>query len=291
MLIREFPAPHHGEIFKAVNRSFMQQGYQVFLAPTVSEKQSFSITRNLLEFGTDGIIVCYTRYQPEQPLTVPCVMITDYPITCDLGCDQKYSSYLVCRHLIEHGHEIIAFAGETNWGNKDKIVGYRQALEEAGLATKNELIVNLLYNSNGVDACLDFKRKHKASAVVCSNDYVAGKLMRVYQKHGYKIPDDMAFVGQEGMAFSEFTVQPLTTTVFPYKELGERAVRLLLEKIDRQDLKIHKRTLYKPKLSVGMSCGCQKHNLGMLYWEGVQPTLNALSDYSKYPPENIKCSK
>ena len=59
--------------------------------------------------------------------------------------------------------------------------------------------------------------------------------MRALKEHGYRLPDDISFVGFDDMPLS-YVVSPKLTTIQVAKELfGKRAVTRLAEKIQEQD--------------------------------------------------------
>ena len=69
-------------------------------------------------------------------------------------------------------------------------------------------------------------------AVVCANDAIALGVLRVMHRSGRRVPDDVAVVGVDDIAFAELAEPALTTVRQPLEALGREAVRLLIERID-----------------------------------------------------------
>ena len=70
-------------------------------------------------------------------------------------------------------------------------------------------------------------------AFVCVNDLVAAWLMQSLLKAGTKVPGDIRIAGIDDSTFASFLPVPLTTVRQPCRELGEAALRTMLERIDR----------------------------------------------------------
>ncbi len=64
------------------------------------------------------------------------------------------------------------------------------------------------------------------------------------------MPDDVTIVGFDDLSWSAAASVPLTTVSQPREELGRRAVRLLLDEIDRGDAHTHSHELLVPELVV-----------------------------------------
>ncbi len=69
-------------------------------------------------------------------------------------------------------------------------------------------------------------------AVACANDAVALGVLRLLHRSGRRVPDDVAVVGVDDIAFAELAEPALTTVRQPLEALGREAVRLLIERID-----------------------------------------------------------
>jgi LacI family transcriptional regulator/LacI family purine nucleotide synthesis repressor len=55
--------------------------------------------------------------------------------------------------------------------------------------------------------------------------------MRALMEKGYRVPDDVSFVGFDDLPFASFANPPLTTIHVPKREFGELAVKKLMENI------------------------------------------------------------
>ena len=104
------------------------------------------------------------------------------------------------QHLISQGSKRIAhLEGPPNLGiTKQRLEGYVQALNEAGLSVENELIVSCPQGTieEGKAATEQLlKLSNRPDAIFATNDPAAMGAMQAIKAAGLKIPDDVAVVG------------------------------------------------------------------------------------------------
>ncbi len=92
-------------------------------------------------------------------------------------------------------------------------------------------------------------------ALVCANDQTAIGAMRALRHAGFRIPEDVALTGFDGISLGEHLRPGLTTVVQPMRELGETAVTLIKERIASPALP--SRAVELPvRMELRGSCGC-----------------------------------
>ena len=74
------------------------------------------------------------------------------------------------------------------------------------------------------------------TAVFCFSDQMALGTLAACRDLGIRVPDDLSVVGFDDLASSRYLTPPLTTVRQPMREIGERAVNLLLAIIDQADV-------------------------------------------------------
>lgn len=137
-------------------------------------------------------------------------------------------------HLIELGHERIAFIGgpEGVSSLEQRLNGYQHALTSHGF----QPLVRLgRYDRRSgeeiVDAMLRSDARPRFTAVVAANNAVASGVMAALARHGIRVPDDVSLVCFED--FDSYAVaEPfLTAAVQPAYEIGYQAMHLLRQRI------------------------------------------------------------
>jgi len=138
-----------------------------------------------------------------------------------VGINNWQAGYLATEHLIKLGAKHIGFLGYHAAASTiaGRMAGYRDALRDYGLP------VEPMENPSARSASLE--------AFVCVNDLVAAWLMQSLLKAGTNVPGDVGIAGVDDSSFSSFLPVPLTTVRQPCREIGEAALRTMLDRIDR----------------------------------------------------------
>ncbi len=89
-------------------------------------------------------------------------------------------------------------------------------------------------------------------AIICANDAMAIEVMHQLHEKGYRIPEDIAISGLDGIDMEKYCRPRLTTGVHNEDEF----IRLAFEMIDKQFEGVSKYTKIYSKMQVGQSCGC-----------------------------------
>ncbi len=173
-------------------------------------------------------------------------------------CQNRKGVYSITKHLIEHGHKkILLLTGPEGWyTNNERMAGYIDALEEAGLTSR---IVHM--PDTTIDTGKDFfrsaiKGKYRdITAVVAVNDATAIGVLDEARQLGMKVPDDIAVVGFDDIAWASLSYPPLTTVHSFLEEMGRITISRILDLIENPDLHPAK-FIVATKLVIRKSCGC-----------------------------------
>jgi LacI family transcriptional regulator len=150
--------------------------------------------------------------------------------------DNVRAGYDASKHLIEQGcRRVMHITGNLKRNvYTDRLQGYRQALEEHRLPYDESLImVTDLSQEAGTQAA------HRLLAMVprpdgvfIANDTCAVSCMSVLKQAGLSIPQDIAFVGFNNDPVSRVIEPNLTTIHYPGQEMGEIAVKSLINHLN-----------------------------------------------------------
>ena len=160
---------------------------------------------------------------------------------CWVAVDDIEGGRLAVAHLIDQGHERIAFVGGPSGLQqvRDRRLGAQLAASSLG-DTGSLLTIStpLLDVESGVVAAAEIAAMPDAerpTATFAANDLLAIGLLQGFVTHGMRIPDDMAIIGYDDIAFAGAAAVPLSSIRQPRHELGRRAVELLFEEVDASD--------------------------------------------------------
>jgi LacI family transcriptional regulator len=176
---------------------------------------------------------------------------------CWVKTDDVAGGRLAGEHLISLGHRDVAFAG--NLGSSAQVdrrfAGFAAALAEAGVVPE-PIMTDSWRITDGCQAgaALATRPADKLpTAIMCGNDLIALGLLLEFARHGIRVPDDISIVGFDDLSWSQAATVPLTTVRQPREELGRRAVRMLLDEIDRGSAHLHRHELLIPELVIRAS--------------------------------------
>ena len=71
----------------------------------------------------------------------------------------------------------------------------------------------------------------RPTAIFCHNDVMAFGGFRGLRDAGVRVPQDVSLVGFDNAWAAEYLDPPLTTVMFPYHEIIDRAIAFLLNRI------------------------------------------------------------
>jgi LacI family transcriptional regulator, galactose operon repressor len=153
-----------------------------------------------------------------------------------VSSDNFQGAELAVKHLKECGHTRIGhIAGllETTPG-RQRLAGFRRAIESAGLGYFDELVVyGDFYFESGVAAMEKLLALDEPpTAVFVASDMMAMGAMRAIQAAGLSVPNDVAVVGFDDIAIAAMATPSLTTVRQEKARLGELAADTLLRQME-----------------------------------------------------------
>ena len=176
---------------------------------------------------------------------------------CSVAVDDVLGGPLAGTHLIEQGHDRIAFVGGPFSIRQvaDRHEGLANALTEAGnrppaIVTTANLTVAA--GRRAVAELADLSADSRPTAVFCANDLVALGALQEMTLRGWKVPDDVAIVGYDDIDFAAAAAVPLSSVRQPREQLGRSAAQLLLEEVG-DDSHQHRHVVFQPDLVVRAS--------------------------------------
>lgn len=181
-----------------------------------------------------------------------------------VAVDDVEGGHLAVAHLLAQGRRHIAFVGGPLAIRQvaDRLAGARRALAEASAtapdATLEVIELDALTVLRGREAGERIARRaptDRPDAVFCANDLLAvGVLQGAAILGEVRVPEDLALIGYDDIAFAQSTVVPLSSIRQPAREIGATAVELLFETLaDPTAPARHVR--FRPELVVRASTG------------------------------------
>ncbi|MFF2092809.1 LacI family DNA-binding transcriptional regulator [Paenibacillus sp. NPDC058174] len=146
----------------------------------------------------------------------------------------KFSCQVV-EHLIEQGHEQIAYIGgyPDSIETYERLEGYMKALKEHHIPFRPGLIDNGDFEEEGGYAALLrlLDTKMPITAVYVANDEMALGVYKACREKGIRIPEDLAVVGVDNNRITKYLLPPLSTVEQPKYTMGAIMAEKLIDRL------------------------------------------------------------
>jgi signal transduction histidine kinase/AraC-like DNA-binding protein len=245
-------------------------------------------------WNTDGLIIVPDELTKEQSQYVHDLLASGFPIIFTtpegpgpiVAVDNMLGIRLAFEHLLQHGHQKIAFiAGNVGDGgdSAERLQAYRLALKHAGLPENPNLIAFGEHRREGGKAAMQkiINSRAEFTAVIASNDLSCLGTIECLQEAGFIIPDEVAVIGFDDILDARSLSPSLTTIRHPTFSLGYQSVLTLLDHIHGRTNRTE-RVVVSPRLIIRQSCGCQadESNIVFSLTNSIEPALQ-LEDLSR----------
>jgi LacI family transcriptional regulator len=245
--------------------------YQVTISLSSRTGDEIELPRKILaEHRVDGLIWLDPRttdatIKSMKKQSTPFVVLQrdlDDPDINTVTMDCRQGSYLAMRHLLSLGHrKILLLTGpETDVSSQEKMAGARRAAREfKHTVAPEQILVGHHVSTHAIKALSDYFAAHRPQpdAIFAFNDNMAIAVIQWLRHQGYKVPEEVAVMGFDGIEEAEYL--GLTTIETPIYEMGVIATQILLDQIkDPSGKRKARQVLLQGQLRIRESCGAEK---------------------------------
>lgn len=158
-----------------------------------------------------------------------------------LSANNYMGAHEATEYLIENGHRNLAFIGNASFSSNfsDRYRGFKESIRRhSDLLIRDFSIIegqdksDVLMNLSHVQQML--LEAPKPLAVLCANDRIAFQLYELADQLHLAIPDDVSLIGFDDVEKGEWVTPKLTSVHIPKFELGQEAVRMLMQRIEQK---------------------------------------------------------
>ena len=237
--------PFYTKIFLGTEFQARQHNYYIILTTVKRNFSKKSIPRFLLERNVDGVILA--GHVPDALITfinknydIPVVYIDYFPPkgqSCAVLIDNDEGARMAVEHLIDRGHQHIAFIGGeySHPSIYSRYFGYTQALSRAGIQVNDKIVIKDEHNTgeeNGYNAtCTLLQTGEKFTAIFAGNDAMAFGCMQCLKRQNIPVPEKVALVGFDDVDVARQMEPRLTTIRINKEEMGAIAVKNMVDMI------------------------------------------------------------
>lgn len=244
VLLPDMKNPHFWQILSGIEREAHRSGYTllIFHSALVKSEEDVGL-RELASRRIDGLILI-SSFPPSWRESTRGLSDSRMPVVdlsnVDSPFDRVVANYRdgtrqVMDHLFGLGHRRIGFlygVASPEVG-LDRLVPYREALASRGLPEEHDLVVTCGTTlEQGYRAAAQLlSLPEPPTAIIAINDFLAIATVRAATDRGLAIPSDLSLVGFDDIPFARFLTPSLTTVRRETEQVGEKALRLLLERM------------------------------------------------------------
>lgn len=171
--------------------------------------------------------------------------------------DQRTPTQLLVSHMIQKGYQKLAFIGGSSntWMTQERTDSFREILTENHLPIDEKRIINNnFYAKDGYEAVTRLiNSKVDFDGIVAINDRVAQGALRALRDFSSS-PQLKGIASCEYFPDSDFHIPRITSFDHNIPELGEKAIHLLFEVLDKEPINTENLAFPIPKLIIGESC-------------------------------------
>lgn len=258
------------EIVSGIDQELAYSGYDMVLYTMHRFKGKESLYVKTITNGmVDGLILLVPYDSNSYVQALPS---EDFPYVLVDQLDSKHNSttvdatnwqgaYDATTYLIKLGHQRIGLiAGHPQLNSaRERFDGYRAALQQHNLSYDESLVIEGDYTTQGgyAGARQLLELSQRPTAIFATNDLSAFGVLDALHEAGMHIPEDISVMGFDDIPLASLTYPKLTTVQQPLVQIGQVAVRLLLERLGNPAKEARRVTL-STELVIRDSCAPPK---------------------------------
>lgn len=266
LLVADIRNPFATTLVQAVEDVAQHNGYSLILCNSGEDPQR---ERRYIEVlcaeQVAGAIIMPTRERQtglgllhEQGIPVVAVdrRVRDSDIDAILGDNVRGAREAVA-HLIDNGYRRIGIVTglQSVTTGRERLLGYRLALQDAGLSRDPELErCGTFTEESGLQLTRELLAlRNPIDALFVANNLSTLGALEALHAAGLRAPDDLGLVAYDGMPWSEISAVSLTTVVQPIYELGSTAAMRLFQRMEHGEPLTRQEIVLAPQLIVRAS--------------------------------------
>ncbi|WP_342429744.1 LacI family DNA-binding transcriptional regulator [Neobacillus sp. FSL H8-0543] len=266
-----FQNPFFPTVLQGISEGAQEKNYALHLTTGKSDKEILDAVIQMVQGQrVDGVILLNSKVDDRvisylKERNFPFVLIgkpyKDIEEITHVDNDNLRAMKEVTEYLIGYGHQEIGFIGGSLefMVTIDRLQGYKQALQNAGIEIKSEYIIHEEFlREGGQDAVREIMALDKPpTALVVADDFMALGVLNTLDELGIKVPDDLSIVSFNNLLLAEMSKPPLTSVDINIFDLGFQASKNLIVLVENKN-EPTKRLIISHRLIERLSCSRPK---------------------------------
>ncbi|BDD04800.1 LacI family transcriptional regulator [Aureibacter tunicatorum] len=254
-----------GSIIRGIENIAYQNGYNLIICQSHEDSvRELSDLKSLINHQVDGLILALASSTKDLKY-LESLKARNFPyVLIDRGNDDLGVSQVLVddftggmnasKLLFETGCLNVAhLAGPEKLINAtEREEGYKQVCEDFGF---DPLVVHCEFNEEkSFEKTLQLLQKHpEVDGIFAASDRIAVGAMQAVKSLGKSIPEDVSVIGFSDLAYSKYLEPALTTISQPAGDMGEKAMKVLLETMKQsedENVNLAEKFVYQTKLII-----------------------------------------
>jgi len=197
-------------------------GFIMSLSKETQQKKDFHHIREVINQGMPGVMF---------------VRVTN-DILCDkVIIDYNLAAFNATQHLIDKGFRKIGLITTVDYVSVGKLrtEGYVKALKSNDIKLDESLILKIEDTDNFESQIKSLIENNDLDAVFAVNEIFAVTAIKIANKLGKKVPEDISIIGFTDGIISKYSSPSITTVSQNGIKMGEKAAKMLIEKLEIEE--------------------------------------------------------
>lgn len=244
ILISDIGNPFYPEVIHGVEDVAFKNQYGIFLCNTNYDlDRGLALIRSLIDKHVDGVMLMSSTMSNDWLDELVQNGIPAVVLDWDTRLSRKSVSIIQVEyrggiqeavdHLVSLGHKNFAhISGPLTWPtSRTRRDEFLKALKFHIISPENVPVIegNLLINGGRQAAVKLAGLPEMPTAIFAANDLTAMGVITELKAQGLRVPEDVSVVGLDNIFLASQTDPPLTTVALPRREIGELAMKMLLQ--------------------------------------------------------------
>ncbi len=264
IILPEIDCNYYASVVGTIEMKLKERGYSLLIGQSGFKfENELHYLRLFVQKKVDGIIfdlynidAFLEKFEAiKKSINVPIVFIEtslNMPAYDVIEIDDRYAMSLAIEHFVKCGFKRIGFISEY-LSSIVRLPGYEEAMKKFGIPIDKTIIKNgseRLEKGGYLRMQELIAQGSLPEAVIVSYDTMAQGALKALYEHGIRVPEDISIISFDNIRESSFFTVPLTTIAPPVIEMGEMAVRILIDRIEKNGLSFSQHISLKPNLVV-----------------------------------------
>ncbi|GAB2572059.1 LacI family DNA-binding transcriptional regulator [Gracilibacillus alcaliphilus] len=272
IILPDINHPFFSTLVQKMETKALALGYTTFLCNTMNDYENESTyLQTLIDKRVDGILFLggrindvksnksYVEEMNKIMEQVPVVFVNGSMENVDahvVRTDESDGIHKAIDLLWNFNHRKIAFIGGIKGvtSTEIKLDAFYNAMNKHQLDINMDWVMDEGFDiESGEELAKSLlSLEERPTAIICVNDFIAIGVIRILNKFGIRVPEDVSVVGFDDSYLAQYFPPGITSVTQNYDFLGEKAVELLVELINGENPA--KEWIIPTKLIVRDSC-------------------------------------